>query len=415
VLSLLLALPGCSGDKDAKTAKEQEATPMKVMKAETREMPNWGEFVGQINAVETVDIRARVAGFLLQKNFKEGATVAKGDLLFLIDPKPFNEDLKQAQSGLEYNLALADKAQKDYERFKKLYDEGVVSRDEFEGYQTNLNTLKAQISDNRAQVENAKIQLGYTKIYSPIDGVIGKVQVDVGNLVGQGETTLLATLSTVDPVYVNFSVSESDYIRAVRDQYAKESRNSAIKMILADGSEYDHEGRYDMVDRAVDPGTGTLGIRVTFPNPEHILRPGQYAKIRVLLEMIKDAVVIPARGVIDTQGMKSLFVVDDTGEVRSQPVTLGFEVKGVVVITKGLKAGDMVIIDGIRRAKAGMKIKPIVVPMAKPEGQPVPTGQPEDDTSGSQNATRPTPDIQPDSGGQPDTPDQNSTTAVQAG
>ncbi|MBU4192349.1 MAG: efflux RND transporter periplasmic adaptor subunit, partial [Proteobacteria bacterium] len=302
----------------------------------------------------------RVAGFLMQKNFKEGASVAKGDLLFVIDPKPFQEDLKQEQSGLDYNLALIKKAQKDYERFKKLYDEGVVSRDEYESYQTQLSTLKAQVNDNKARVENARIQLGYTRIYSPIDGVIGRVQVDVGNLVGQGENTLLATISTVDPVYVNFSISESDYVRAVRDQYAKDSRGNKVRMILADGSEYNHDGAYDMVDRAVDPGTGTLGVRVTFPNPAHILRPGQYAKVRVLLDTIKDAVVVPVRGVIDTQGMKSLFVVDESGEVRSQPVTLGFAVNDLVAVKEGLKAGDMVIVDGIRRVRAGMKIKPIV-------------------------------------------------------
>ena len=183
---------------------------MKVIKAENRDMPYWGEFVGQINAVETVDVRARVAGFLLEKKFREGAKVNKDELLFLIDPKPLQEDLKQVQSGLEYNQALLVKAEKDFKRFQKLYDEGVVSRDEFEGYQTQTATLKAQVRDNAAQVENARIQLGYTKIYSPIDGVIGSVQVDIGNLVGQGENTLLVTISTVDPVYVSFSVSESD-------------------------------------------------------------------------------------------------------------------------------------------------------------------------------------------------------------
>jgi membrane fusion protein (multidrug efflux system) len=394
LLIATLALAGCFGQDKDKQA-EQQPTPMKVVKAESRDMPNWGEFIGQINAVETVDIRARVAGFLLEKNFKEGATVAKGDLLFVIDPKPFQEDLKQAQSGLDYNLALVDKAQKDYERFKKLYEENVVSRDEFESYQTQLFTLKAQVADNQAKVENAKIQLGYTKVYSPIDGVIGRVQVDVGNLVGQGENTLLATISTVDPVYVNFSVSESDYIRAVRDQYAKESRDSQIEMILADNSKYDHFGTYNMIDRTVDSRTGTLGIRLTFPNPDHILRPGQYAKVRVLIELVKDAVVVPTRGVIDTQGMKSIFAVDETGTVRSQPISLGFEVKDLVVVTKGLKAGDMVIADGIRRVKAGMKIKPIVVPISK-----------QDDT-----ATAPAPDTT----AKPDGTGQNATSEEQAG
>ncbi|MUM76101.1 efflux RND transporter periplasmic adaptor subunit [Pseudodesulfovibrio sp. F-1] len=354
---------------------------MKVIRAETRDMPFWVEFIGQINAAETVDIRARVAGFLLEKNFREGASISKGDLLFVIDPKPFQETLKQEQSGLDYNMALIEKARRDYERFKKLYEEGVVSRDEYESYQTQLATLKAQVNDNKARVENARIELGYTRIYSPIDGVIGRVQVDVGNLVGQGENTLLATVSTVDPVYVNFSVSESDYIRAVRNQSAKDSRDSQIRMILADGSEYDHDGAYDMVDRAVDSRTGTLGVRVTFPNPAHILRPGQYAKVRVLFDTVKDAVVVPTRGVMDTQGMKSLLVVDQAGTVHSQPVTLGFEFKEMVIVREGLSPGDLVIVDGIRRVRAGMTVKPVLEPMDAGNGPATPKAD--------QNATTP--------------------------
>ena len=384
VFSLILA--GCSGG-DKKSAPEAQAPkPMKVIKVENRDMPYWAEFVGQINAIETVDVRARVAGFLLEKNFKEGARVKKGDLLFTIDPKPFREDLKQAESGLEYNQALLEKAKKDFQRFKKLYDEGVVSRDEYEGYQTQTSTLKAQVRDNAAQVENAKIQLGYTKIYSPIDGVIGRVQVDVGNLVGQGENTLLATISTVDPVYVSFSVSENDYIRANQRKQTEKKQEVEVQMVLADGSSYPYSGKFDMVDRAIDPQTGTLGIRVTFPNPEQLLRPGQYAKVRVLIDNVKNAVVIPARGTLDVQGMKSVYVVDEDGTIRSQPVKLGFAVKDLVVVKEGLSAGDMAIVDGISRIKPGMKIKPIVVPMSKQEGEPAPAGSDSSDAKTQEKA-----------------------------
>lgn len=369
ICSLLLA--GCFGDDSKETADKPAPVPMKVIKTENREMPYWGEFIGQISAVDTVDVRARVAGFLLEKKFEEGRQVKKGDLLFVIDPKTFQEDLKQAQSGLEYNVALMNKAEKDFQRFKVLFDEGVVSRDEFEGYQTEFNTYQAKVRESRAQVENAKIQLGYTKIYSPIDGVIGRVRVDIGNLVGQNESTLLATVSTVDPVYVSFSISESDYIRAQRNKEMKEEREREIKMILADGSEYEHSGSFSMVDRAVDPSTGSLGIRVSFPNPDSYLRPGQYAKVRVLIEK-REAVAIPTRGIVDTQGIKSVFKVGDDGKVVSQPVTLGYEVKDLVLIKEGLKEGDIIIVDGIRRVRPGMEIKPIVVPMKKQQGQPEP-------------------------------------------
>lgn len=373
--TLTLSLVACKGDKKEAAQAQPSVVPMKVIKAEAREMPYWADFIGQISAVETVDVRARVAGFLLEKRFDEGSKVKKDELLFVIDPSTFREDLIQAQSGLEYNQTLMAQAQRDYERFKRLYEEGVVSRDEFESYMTQYNTYKAQVRENKAKVKNARLQLGYTNVYSPIDGVVGRVQVDVGNLVGQGENTLLATVSTVDPVYVSFSVSESDYIRAKRDRRIKDEEHSKVKMLLADGSEYDYDGKFNMVDRAIDPQTGTLGIRVTFPNPERLLRPGQYAKVRVLIEQVKDAVVIPARGILDTQGMKSVFKVEEDGKVVNQPVKLGFEMDGLVIITDGLKADDMVIVDGTRRVKAGMQIKPIPVPMDKPNGEPASMGQ----------------------------------------
>lgn len=366
---LVLMAAGCGSDEDKAAQAPQGPVPMKVVKAETRTMPQWGEFVGQISAVETVEVRARVAGFLIKRNFEEGGSVKKGDLLFVIDPKPFEEDLKQAQSGLQYNQALYTKAKKDFERFKKLYDEGVVSRDEYESYQTQVATYQAQIGDNQAKVENAKIQLGYTKIYASTDGLIGRVKVDVGNLVGQGENTLLATISTQDPVYVSFSISENDYVRATRNRMDKDAGRQ-IRLLLSDGSEYGHDGQVSMVDPTIDPQTGTLGIRVVFPNPENMLRPGQYAKVRVLIANIDDAVVVPARAVMDVQGMKSLYVIGEDGKVKSQPVKLGFEVNHLVVVREGLKVGDMVVVDGIRRVRPGMDIKPIVVPMTDDGSQP---------------------------------------------
>jgi membrane fusion protein (multidrug efflux system) len=368
-----MMLAGCGGEEKQKgSAASQEPVPMKVIKAEAKDMPQWGEFIGQINAVETVDIRARVAGFLQEMKFKEGSQVKKDDLLFTIDPKTFEENLKQAESNLKINEALLSKATKDQARYSALLQEGVVSQTEYEIYQTDFNTYKARVNENRAQVENAKIQLGYTKVYSPIDGIIGRVQVDVGNLVGQNEPTLLATISTVDPVYVNFSINEADYIRANRNKVGSKTRTEEIKMILADGSEYNQNGTFDMADRAVDPQTGTLGIRVTFPNPDGELRPGQYAKIRVLIELAKGAIVVPARGVIDVQGTKSIYKVDKDGKIVSQPIKLGFEAKNLVIVTEGIKAGDMIIADGIRKVRPGMVIKPIVVPMHNDAGEPAP-------------------------------------------
>lgn len=372
IATLLLA--GCGGEEESKqqAAAPQGPVPLKVVKAETKDMPNWGEFIGQIRAVETVDIRARVAGFLEEMNFKEGSRVNKGDLLFVIDPKSLKEDLKQAESNLKYNQALLDKATKDQERYGKLLKEGVVSQTEFEAYQTDFNTYRAKVSENKAQVENAKIQLGYTNVYSPVDGIIGAVQVDVGNLVGQNEPTLLATISTVDPIYVTFSVNEADYVRAKRAHDDQSVQAMDIRMILADGGEYDHPGEFSMVDRAVDAKTGTLGIRVSFPNPDGLLRPGQYGKVKVLLSNVENAVVVPARAVMDVQGAKSLYVVGADGKLVNQPVKLGIERDNLVIVTEGVKAGDLVVADGIRMIRPGMEVKPVVVPMTEDKGTPVP-------------------------------------------
>jgi membrane fusion protein (multidrug efflux system) len=188
--------------------------------------------------------------------------------------------------------------------------------------------------------------------------------------VGQGENTLLATISTMDPIYVSFSVSEGDYIRAMRDKQARESGQRPIHLVLADGSEYSQPGRFDMVDPTVDPQTGTLGIRVLFPNPENLLKPGQYAKVRVRVSNHQDAVVIPVTAIMDVQGMKSVYLVDEEGTVKNQPVKLGTESMNLAVVTDGVKAGDMLLAEGINRVKPGMKIKPVLVPMETGNAQP---------------------------------------------
>lgn len=383
VALVLASLVGCKGGEDKKeAAASQEAVPMKVVKAEQRPVQVWGEFVAQINAKATVDVRARVEGFLLEKHFKEGDTVEKDQLLFEIDPQTYQEQIKQAQATVNYNRAKLSKAERDFQRFEKLFDEGVVSRDEFEVRQTDMETLKASLSDSQAALRDSQLQLGYTRIHSPLTGVIGKAHVDVGNLVGRGENTLLATVSSTDPVYVNFSISESDYVRAMRNREMRQAQNKdvdALRIILADGSKYEHGGTFDMADRAVDPRTGTLGIRLTFPNPDGLLKPGQYAKLRALLDNIPDALVVPARAVVDVQGVKSLYVVGEDGVVKSVPVKLGPEQQDVVAVTEGIKVGDMIIADGVSRVRPGIKVKPIPVPMSDGDSQKQPQANTEQD------------------------------------
>jgi len=231
-------------------------------------------------------------------------------------------------------------------------------------------------------VEKAKLDLGYTKVYSPISGTIGKAQVDVGNLVGKGENTLLATVSTVDPVYVDFSISERAYLTAVKNQPVREANASAntggapkIQIILADDSIYPFGGAFDMADRTVNAQTGTLGVRAVFPNPDGMLRPGQYAKVKALIDEMKAAVVVPIRALVDIQGVKSVYVVDAEGVVRSRPVTLVGGDNSVVVVSQGVQAGDLVVAEGVNRVRVGMKATAQVAPYpdAKAAGTSTPS------------------------------------------
>ncbi len=387
LLVLCLALAACGGDdkpvdQEKRDAQQEQAVPLAVVKVETRDMPQWEEFVGQVNAKETVDIRARVEGFLQERNFKEGDQVAKGQLLFVIDPRTYEENLKQALAKVAKNQTELAKAQKDTARFQRLAKQGAVSQDEFEQYDTQRKTLEATIKDDQAAVEKAKLDLGYTKVYSPISGTIGKAQVDVGNLVGKGENTLLATVSTVDPVYVDFSISERAYLTAVKNQPVREANASAntggapkIQIILADDSIYPFGGAFDMADRTVNAQTGTLGVRAVFPNPDGMLRPGQYAKVKALIDEMKAAVVVPIRALVDIQGVKSVYVVDAEGVVRSRPVTLVGGDNSVVVVSQGVQAGDLVVAEGVNRVRVGMKATAQVAPYpdAKAAGTSTPS------------------------------------------
>lgn len=360
----LVFLSGCFDD-DNGNAAQKHAVPVKVYKVVQQDFPVSGEYVAQIQAEMTVEIRSRVDGYLKERNFTEGDIVDEGKLLFIIDPRPYEEALNQAKAELAQNVASRNKANTDYKRFKTLFDQGAVSREELDTKTTNKQVLDAQVNNADSAVKDAALNLSFTKIYSPMKGLIGKTQVNPGSLVTK-ESTLLATISAVDPVYVNFNIPEKEYLFAVRDMDERKKENLSkrtrvLQMILSDGSYYNHNGTFGMADRAVDPTTGTLGLRAVFPNPDKLLRDGQYAKVVALLKVFEKAIVVPARAVLDIQGHKSVLTVAANGTVEENPVTIEFSNDQSAVIKQGLVEGDLVIADGVNKIRPGTLVAPEVV------------------------------------------------------
>ena len=360
----LIFLGGCFDDDSGKAAKKQ-AVPVKVYKVVQQDFPVSGEYVAQIQAEKTVEIRSRVDGYLTERNFTEGDIVDEGKLLFKIDPRPYEEALNQAKAELAQQIASRNKANTDYKRFKTLFDQGAVSREELDTKTTNKQVLDAQVNNAQAAVKNAALNLDFTKIYSPMKGLIGKTQVNPGSLVTK-ESTVLATVSAVDPVYVNFNIPEKEYLFTVRDMEEREKeglpkQTHALQMILADGNYYNCNGTFGMADRAVDSSTGTLGLRAIFPNPDKLLRDGQYAKVVVLLKVFENALVVPARAVLDIQGHKSVLTVAANGTVEENPVTIEFSNDQSAVIKTGIADGNLVIADGVNKIRPGTLVAPEVV------------------------------------------------------
>lgn len=363
LLLIATAMSGCNSE-DSKDKEQAEAVPVKVLKIEEQEFPVMGQYVAQVEALKTVDIRARVQGHLKERHFEEGQVVTQGQLLFVIDNRPYEEALKKAKADLASSQASLRKAIKDYKRFKALFDQGAVSREEYDSKITDRQVLEANVSNAKAQVEQANIDLGFTRIHSPMKGIIGRTQVNLGSLIAK-ESTILVTVSAIDPVYVNFSIPEKEYLVAAREieerrEKGLPTRRSNLQIILADGKFYPHNGTFNMADRAVDSTTGTLGLRAEFPNPERILRDGQYAKVVALLKRYDNAIVVPTRSILDVQGRKSLLTVATNGTVVEKPVTLDYSNDSDTIISKGINAGELIIADGVNKIRPGIAVQPIV-------------------------------------------------------
>jgi membrane fusion protein (multidrug efflux system) len=359
-LAALLAACGKGQEEKAPAAPPPPPPAVVVTEVVQKTVPIYGEFVAQTDARETVEIRARVQAFLEAQHFTEGTIVKKGQLLFTLDKREFQTKLQQAKAELEIALARLGKAETDERRLKPLAERKAVPQQDYDNAAANLLSAQAAVTSARAQVAAAELDLSYTTVRSPITGLIGKRLVAPGNLVGKGEATLLDTVSSIDPIRVNATISEADYLRFFA-QYKRDGNGAGtrpLELILADGSIFPHKGKLVIVDRAVDEKTGTLTFAAEFPNPQGLLRPGQFGRVRAVVEMAKDALLVPKRAVQEIQGMQTVLVVGAEDRVALRTIQPGETVGEMLIVRDGLKPGERVIVDGVQKARPGSKVAP---------------------------------------------------------
>jgi membrane fusion protein (multidrug efflux system) len=363
VLALAVAAVAC-GKKEQGAAAPPEVYVADVVQ---KDVPVYSELVGQARGSQDVEIRARVEGYLDSVNFTEGSLVRKGALLYQIDPKPLEAALARARADFETSRARLAKTNNDVARLTPLAAQQAVSQQELDNALAAKDAAKAQVDAAQAAVDNATLDLGYATIAAPIDGLVGTTNVKAGNLVGRGESTLLTTVSQVDPILFRAGLSEAEYLRLARRLQGRKDAGlppeaASIELILADGTVHPEKGSVDAIERAVDPTTGTLAIQVRFANPDRMVRPGQYGRIRFRAEVKTDALLVPQRAVAEMQNLYSVAVLTEGNKIAFRNVKVGPRVDGMWVIEEGLKPGEKVVVEGLQRVREGTVVSPKPVP-----------------------------------------------------
>lgn len=353
LLLLILTAAGCG--KDDKT-KATPAVPVTVAEATSETVPVYLKYVGTTQSVQSVNIYARVEGFLIERAFKDGADVKQGDLLFVIDPRPFEADLDAAKAQLAEDRAALAYAREQVRRYKPLVDKDYITKDAYDDFVTKAAEAQAAVEADIANVTQAKLNLSYCTMYAPFDGRIGRRYVDVGNLVGAGgQATELATIVQLDPMYVYFSVAERDVPKVLREQSKKPL---TVDIILPDETKHPEPGTVDFLNNEVDINTGTMEMRAVVPNSTEDILPGQYVKVQLLLSEQPDAILVPEQAIGDQQGQNYVIVVGKDNKAEFRNVTIGADYKGSTIVEKGVKVGEKVVIEGLQKLRPGMSVKP---------------------------------------------------------
>src|SRR5215468_10233367 len=380
VCFLLAVCLACS----KKEAAAPPPPPPEVQVAEViqKDVPIYVELVGSTLGSEDVEIRARVEGYLVAIDFTEGSFVRKGQPLYKIDPEPFRVAVDEAKASLATAQARLEKTDNDVARYTPLAKQQAVSQQELDNALSAQQAAKAQVDAQRAAVAQAQLNLGYTNITSPVDGVIGTTQKKVGSLVGRGESTLLYTVSQINPILFRCAIAEAEYLRlARREASSKPGQKPAnVELILADGTIFPHKGRLDAIERAVDTTTGTLMGQFSFPNPEQLLRPGLYGKARFVTDIKDDALLVPQLAVQEIQGLYSVMVVKPDATVEQRMVKVGERVGNLWIINSGVKPGEKVIVEGLQKVQPGVKVVAKVVKTEQEGAANQPTPAPETKT-----------------------------------
>jgi membrane fusion protein (multidrug efflux system) len=362
---LLLTVSACQNKEEASQAPPPPDIPVVVLKAQ--DVPLFLEFVGQVYGLKDIAIRARLEGFLEGIHFEEGSTVEKDKLLYTLESQPLEEAVANRMSQVAEAQTMLAKASSDLGRIKPLAELKAVSQSDLDGAVAQFEAAQAALDAAQANLRAARIQLGYTKVYSPINGIIGKTKAKVGDFVGrEPNPVILNVVSQTDTILVEFFLTENQYLEAARRFLAEagdaesEKDKAVLELILSDGSLYPQKGKVDFIDRDVDPTTGAILLQASFPNPDGLLRPGQFAKVKVHVESVKDAILLPQRCVTERQGQYSVYVVEAGNTIKERAVKLGPAVGSAYLIEEGLKAGEQVVYEGLQLVRDGAVINPIV-------------------------------------------------------
>lgn len=364
-LGLLLAVPAfltISCNKGSNLTPSPQEIP--IIEVIQKDVPIYREFVGQVFGAQDIPIRARVEGFLKSIHFQEGSTVKKDQLLYTIDPQPYEAEVATQQGRLAEIKTRLVKAENELKRKEPVAKTGAISLIELDAAIAERDAAIAAVSAAEASLRLSKIKLGYAKIYSPLQGIIGKTEANKGEFVGRyPNPVILNTVSRIDMVKVQFYLTESKFLtlaRQYRESPESQSKARNMQLILSDGSLYDETGKADFVDRHIDASTGSMLVQASFPNPDKLLRPGMYCKVKVQMKIAKGALLVPQRCVVELQGQHSVYVVNDKNKVEFRQVVVGERIADLWLIEEGLNAGEKVVIEGLQYVRSGIDIKPVL-------------------------------------------------------
>ncbi len=364
---------------DSQTHSDAQSAPppphVKITQPLAQEVTEWDEYTGRIEAVSSVDIRARVSGYLEKVNFKAGARVKKGELLFEIDPKPFIAQLQYAQAELESAKVKRELAKNDLERAERLFSGKAISEEEHDARSKGARESVASVQSAEANVNTAKLNLEFTKIRAPIDGRIGRELITEGNLVsgGGGDATRLTFIVSTDPVYVYVDADEHLALKYRRQAHqtanSKAVEHTSAQLAVSDETDFPHLGYLDYISPRADTATGTVSLRGVFANPDDLLSPGYFARMRIRASVPYSAILVPDRAIATDQAQHFVWVIDQEQKVQYRKVVLGAHIGQSRVITSGLSTQDWIVIEGLPRLMPGIKVNPERISLTASKGE----------------------------------------------